>query len=116
MKRPMTKKKSTKAGREIIAALTDLHETLAAGIPLSERYMVRKVRFEKPGVYDSKSVAATRSRLGVSQTAFAMLVGVSTTLAQSWEQGRRFPSPMARRLLDEINREPARWRKMISVD
>jgi putative transcriptional regulator len=73
---------------------------------------VRTVRFQEPGVYDAEAVAATRGKLGLSQAAFANLVGISASLAQSWEEGRRFPSAMARRLLDEINCDPARWRKL----
>jgi putative transcriptional regulator len=64
----------------------------------------------EPGLYDAKRVRATREKLGVSQATFASIVGVSTILAQSWEQGVRVPSKLARRLLDEINRDPTRWR------
>ena len=108
-------KGETPAGKEIIAALADLHKTLKSGVALSKRYVVnvREVNVTSPGEYDAAAVRATRQKLGVSQSVFAQLMGVSTILAQSWEQGKRFPDATARRLLDEINREPRRWSRMI---
>jgi putative transcriptional regulator len=45
--------------------------------------------------------AATEARLklGLSQSAFAKLLGVSVRTLQEWEQGRREPSGAARTLL-----------------
>jgi DNA-binding transcriptional regulator YiaG len=40
-------------------------------------------------------------------------MGVSTILTQTWEQGKRTPHATARRLMDEINREPKRWARMV---
>jgi DNA-binding transcriptional regulator YiaG len=107
------KSKGTPAGREIIAALTDLRDTLAAGIPLEEKYTVRHVVVPAPGTYNARAVRATRDRLGISQRVFANLLGVSLVLVQAWEQGKRIPNATARRLLDEINREPHRWAAML---
>lgn len=45
------------------------------------------------------SVAAVRERTGLSQAAFAKLLGVSVRTLQEWEQGRRAPSGAARTLL-----------------
>ena len=112
-KRPKAKSKGTPAGREIIAALTDLVETLKAGTPLESKYTVRHVSTPDPGEYDAKAIRATRELLGISQRVFAKLIGVSTVLVQSWEQRKRFPDATARRLLDEINRDPAHWRSLI---
>ena len=105
--------KGSAAGKEIIGALTDLRDTLASGVALKKKYVVRHVVVPEPGAYSARAVKMTRARLGLSQRMFARLVGVSTILAQSWEQGRREPSPLARRLLDEINRDPARWASMV---
>ncbi|MCL2647509.1 MAG: hypothetical protein FWD61_10980 [Phycisphaerales bacterium] len=108
-------KGDTPVGREIIEALADLHKTLKSGVAVAKRYVVnvRDVSVATPGEYDAAAVRATRQKLGVSQSVFAQLMGVSTILAQSWEQGKRFPDATARRLLDEINREPRRWSRMI---
>ena len=43
--------------------------------------------------------AAARARTGLSQQAFAQLLGVSARTLQDWEQGRREPTGAARTLL-----------------
>jgi putative transcriptional regulator len=43
--------------------------------------------------------AAARARTGLSQQAFARLLGVSARTLQDWEQGRREPTGAARTLL-----------------
>ncbi len=44
-------------------------------------------------------VAALRGRLGLSQSKFAALIGISVRTLQEWEQGRRHPRGPARVLL-----------------
>ena len=73
------------------------------------RVTVRHVRVADPGHYTAAAIRKLRQALGVSQPVFAQLMGVSTVLVQSWEQGQRAPSRMARRLLDEIQRDPSHW-------
>mgnify|MGYP000932208528 CR=1 FL=1 len=43
--------------------------------------------------------AEARARMGLSQQAFAQLLGVSTRTLQDWEQGRRSPTGAAKTLL-----------------
>lgn len=52
--------------------------------------------------------AATEARMkvGVSQSAFAQLLGVSVRTLQEWEQGRREPSGAAKTLLRIALRSP----------
>ena len=52
--------------------------------------------------------AATEARMkvGVSQSAFAQLLGVSVRTLQEWEQGRREPSGAAKTLLRIAMRSP----------
>ena len=42
----------------------------------------------------------------MSQGVFARFLCVSSATVQSWEQGRRVPSPIACRLLDEMAASP----------
>lgn len=44
-------------------------------------------------------VAEARRKSGLSQSAFAVLMGVSVRTLQDWEQGRRQPSGAAKTLL-----------------
>ena len=46
-----------------------------------------------------KSLAKTRARLGLSQSKFAELLGISVKTLCNWEQGRRKPTGAARVLL-----------------
>jgi len=51
-------------------------------------------------------VAETRARVGLSQSDFARLLGVSVRTLQEWEQGRRAPSGPARTLLAIAYKNP----------
>ena len=46
-----------------------------------------------------KSIVATRRKLGLSQSKFAELLGISLRTLHHWEQGTRIPSGAARVLL-----------------
>ena len=46
-----------------------------------------------------QSIAATRRKLGLSQSKFARLLGISVRTLHHWEQGTRTPSGAARVLL-----------------
>ena len=51
-------------------------------------------------------IAETRARVGLSQSEFASLLGVSVRTLQEWEQGRRVPSGPARMLLAIAHKNP----------
>ena len=51
-------------------------------------------------------VAGIREKVGLSQSRFATLLGVSVRTLQDWEQGRRAPSGAARTLLLVADRNP----------
>jgi len=53
-----------------------------------------------------KGVAATRQKLGLPQTRFARLLGISVRTLHHWEQGTRTPSGAARVLLRVAARHP----------
>lgn len=52
------------------------------------------------------AAAEARARVGMSQQAFAALLGVSPRTLQDWEQGRREPTGAARTLLKVAVKHP----------
>ena len=56
--------------------------------------------------YAQPDVKAIRERLGLTQSSFAALMGVSSRTLQNWEQGRREPEGPAKALLRVVDREP----------
>jgi DNA-binding transcriptional regulator YiaG len=70
---------------------------------------INTVSIADPGKHTAASVKQIRTQLGVSQAVFAASLGVSAILVQSWERGVREPSPLARRLLDVVSRDPVAW-------
>lgn len=57
-------------------------------------------------VINVPDVASIRTKTGLSQARFAVLLGVSVRTLQDWEQGRRAPSGAARTLLMVADRSP----------
>ena len=51
-------------------------------------------------------VKEIRERLGLSQSRFAAIIGVSVRTLQNWEQGRREPEGPAKALLRVVDRDP----------
>jgi putative transcriptional regulator len=103
----------TPKGREIVASLMEAVAVENAGIPIESRFTVRTVQTpDDPAKYDAAAVRAVRDKIAVSQAIFAQLLGVSAMLVRAWEQGQRKPALWARRLLDEVNRDPHHWRGM----
>lgn len=52
------------------------------------------------------SVTEARHKVGLSQSQFAALLGVSKRTLQEWEQGRREPSGAAKSLLEIAKKHP----------
>lgn len=52
------------------------------------------------------AAAAARANTGLTQTAFAKLLGVSVRTLQDWEQGRREPSGAAKSLIAIAQKRP----------
>ncbi len=55
---------------------------------------------------DVPEVAIIRKNLGISQTEFALMIGVSVRTLQNWEQGRRKPKGPAKALLHIAAKKP----------
>lgn len=55
---------------------------------------------------DPPSIKAVREKLHVSQSEFALMIGVSKSTLQNWEQGRREPEGPAKALLKIAAKRP----------
>jgi len=75
-------------GREILGGLQELN------------------RGEAGRIINIPPVGNIRRKVGLSQSRFAALLGVSVRTLQDWEQGRRVPSGAARTLLRIALRNP----------
>ncbi len=58
------------------------------------------------------AAALARAKVGLSQNAFAALLGVSTRTLQDWEQGRRQPTGAAQTLLRVAELHPEALRDL----
>ncbi|MHA3736087.1 helix-turn-helix domain-containing protein [Pseudomonas sp. Eth.TT006] len=58
------------------------------------------------------AAAEARAKVGVSQSAFAKLIGVSLRTLQDWEQGRRQPTGAAQTLLRVARQHPEALRDL----
>jgi putative transcriptional regulator len=69
---------------------------------------IRKGQMPSSRVFKYRPVDAKRirSKLHASQSQFAMMLGVSKSTLQNWEQGRREPDGPAKALLRVVERRP----------
>ena len=70
---------------------------------------VRQMKTGKAARVTAVEVSAAteaRNRVGMSQSEFAKLLGVSVRTLQDWEQGRRGPSGAAKTLLRIASQNP----------
>ena len=56
--------------------------------------------------YSPVDIKHLRKRLHVSQSQFALMIGVSKSTLQNWEQGRREPEGPAKALLRVVDKQP----------
>jgi putative transcriptional regulator len=102
-------------GQEIVEGLLEFSDTLRAGKPLESRFTVRTYKIPAPPQYGGAEVRRVREVMAMSQAAFAAFLGVDPSTVRSWEQELRPPSPLACRLLSEIEADPAYWRKRLAA-
>ena len=69
---------------------------------------IRKDMLKPSRVFEFRpvDVKRIRNKLGVSQSQFAMMIGVSKSTLQNWEQGRREPEGPAKALLRIAEKQP----------
>lgn len=78
----------------------NIGEEILESVRAIKRGEGKRVHVEEP------DVTVLREKSGLSQSAFASLLGVSPRTLQDWEQGRRRPNGPARSLLRIAARHP----------
>jgi putative transcriptional regulator len=76
---------------------------------LREAKLIKRGRLKPGRVFhiDAKSdIVRARDKLGLSQSKFAAVLGISENTLQNWEQGRRKPTGAAKVLLKIVARHP----------
>lgn len=64
---------------------------------------------------DPADVRLIRKKLEKSQSEFALMIGVSVSTLQNWEQGRRHPEGPARALLKIVSDNPEAVARSLSA-
>ena len=81
-------------------------DKLAASVKQARKIKRGKLKPSRLFVFKPADIKAIRERLGKSQSQFALMIGVSISTLQNWEQGRRQPEGPARALLKVAAENP----------
>ena len=75
---------------------------------IKEAGEIKKGKKEPSRIFeiDAPEIKMVRDTLHVSQSEFALMIGVSVRTLQNWEQGRRKPEGPAKALLRVASRNP----------
>ena len=84
----------------------ELFEELIESIEQAGRIRKGLLKPSRVFEYPPLEVRRIRKKLQVSQSQFAMMIGVSKATLQNWEQGRREPDGPAKALLRIVDKNP----------
>jgi putative transcriptional regulator len=85
--------------RNRISMNEELFQQLAASLKEGGAILRGKKKASRTTTLQWPDARAVREKLGLSQTQFATLIGISPRTLQNWEQGHRHPEGTARALL-----------------
>jgi len=84
----------------------NLFEELVQSVKQAKKIMNGEAKPARKIVHETPNIKSIRVNMGLSQTKFAALIGVSLKTLQNWEQGLRIPRGPARALLKIVEAEP----------
>lgn len=84
----------------------DMFNELLASIEEMDQIANGKKAPSRQHQFAEPEVKAIREKTGLSQSRFAMLIGVSKRTLENWEQGRRHPTGPAKVLLKVLDSDP----------
>jgi putative transcriptional regulator len=79
---------------------------LLKSIEQAREIHAKRMKPSRVFTFNPMDVTNVRKKLGVSQTRFAQIIGVSVDTLQNWEQGRRKPKGPALALLKVAEKDP----------
>ncbi len=79
---------------------------LVTSVRQAGRIRRNRMKAERTTVFRPTDVQAVRAKLRVSQSEFALMIGVSVATLRNWEQGRRTPDGPALALLRVAAKNP----------
>lgn len=101
----------TSVGRKMVERLKGFAEALETTDSIPQRFTCRTIKLNlEPTPYGPDRVREARETLHASQAIFSQFLGVSVSAVRDWEQGAKSPRGSARRIMDEILRDPGYWR------
>jgi putative transcriptional regulator len=80
-----------------------------------ERTLKSVTHPDAPPEIDAETLVALRTAASMSQAVFAKVLSTSPKTVQSWEQGKRTPSPAARRLIQMFAVEPETLCRLVGL-
>jgi len=84
----------------------ELFEELIESVEQAGRIRKGLLKPSRVFKYRPVEVKRIRKKLHVSQSQFALMIGVSRSTLQNWEQGRREPGGPAKALLRVVDKNP----------
>jgi putative transcriptional regulator len=90
-------------------------EKLVKSVKQAGRIRRRKAKPSRTFKFRPADIKAIREGLDKSQSEFALMIGVSVSTLQNWEQGRRYPEGPARALLKVAAENPEAVAKALSA-
>lgn len=90
-------------------------EELIIGVRQAGKIRRGELKAARVTEFKPADVRSVRLKLKKSQAKFAMMIGVSVSTLQNWEQGRRTPEGPARALLRVAEANPRAVEKALSA-
>jgi len=76
---------------------------------------IKAGRVGRVSTLEVSPIAAARLKIGLSQSEFAKILGVSVRTLQEWEQGRRTPSGAAKSLITIAIKNPEVIKELLAA-
>ena len=84
----------------------EMFDELLASVQEMDKIAQGKAAASKITEFPEPEVKVIREKVGLSQSRFARLIGVSKRTLENWEQGRRHPTGPAKALLRILEADP----------